>query len=218
MPRLCNELKTLSASQAIPLPSPRLSRFQPREEHLDEDDCQRLQPCRSSAPLPNDADTRQIDGIREFREALSERGLLGEFANVNQLQHEVWKAIEFDIARLDLDAPSIARTKTGVRLPAQPQQEREVDRFDRNGRPHHTTRHWIDVANTGDEDATDATFEAVGENSSMMAMSDKTPTVIHAGQTRRLDVFHHMGGCDPDFLRIRWTEDGEAREREFHVG
>lgn len=27
-----------------------------------------------------------------------------------------------------------------------------------------------------------------------------------------------MGGGDPDILRIRWTENGENRERDFHVG
>ena len=52
----------------------------------------------------------------------------------------------------------------------------------------------------------------------MMLAGADAPTVIHASQTRRLNVFHHMGGGDPDILRIRWTENGESKEQDFHVG
>lgn len=34
----------------------------------------------STAALPDDVDTRHLDGIREFRSEISQRGLLGEFA------------------------------------------------------------------------------------------------------------------------------------------
>ncbi|KJL36420.1 hypothetical protein RR49_01756 [Microbacterium ginsengisoli] len=163
-------------------------------------------------------DTQQLDGLREFRAAISERGLLGEFANTGQLGHEVWKAIEYDIASLELSAPQLPATKSGVRFAAQPQQERELTSYDSKGKPRYSTRHWIDITNTGDQDATDVRFEVVGENSSMILTSGDEPTVIHAGQTRRLHVLHHMGGGDPDIIRIRWSEDDEQKEREFHVG
>ncbi len=172
----------------------------------------------STAALPNDVDTRQLDGLREFRTEISQRGLLGEFATTAQLGHEVWKAIEFDIAQLDLGAPVLSSSRRGVRFSAQPQQEREVKSFDNKGRPQYSTRHWINITNSGDEDATDVVFEVVGDNSSMMLGVDDSPTVIHAGQTRRLNVFHHMGGGDPDILRIHWAENGESRARDFHVG
>ncbi len=172
----------------------------------------------STAALPNDVDTRQLDGLREFRTEISQRGLLGEFATTAQLGHEVWKAIEFDIAQLDLGAPVLSSSRRGVRFSAQPQQEREVKSFDNKGRPQYSTRHWINITNSGDEDATDVVFEVVGDNSSMMLGVDDSPTVIHAGQTRRLNVLHHMGGGDPDILRIHWAENGESRARDFHVG
>ncbi len=172
----------------------------------------------STAPLPNDVDTKQLEGLRAFKQQIQDRGLLGEFSNVSQLQHEVWKAIEFDIANLGLGVPVLNRPASGVQFQVQPQQEREIKDYDKKGKPRYKTRHWIDVTNTGDEDAQDVTFESVGENSSMFVLSDSTPTVIHAGQTRRVNVEHAMGGGDPDILRIRWTEDGETKEREFHVG
>lgn len=172
----------------------------------------------STASLPNDVDTRQLGGLREFRKEISQRGLLGEFATTAQLGHEVWKAIEFDIAQLDLGVPLLSPVKRGVRFAVQPQQEREIRSYDSKGKPRYSNRHWIEITNSGDDDAGDVVFESVGENSSMLLVSDSTPTVIHAGQTRRLNVMHHMGGGGPDIIRIRWSENGEIQERDFHVG
>lgn len=172
----------------------------------------------STAALPNDVDTRQLDGLREFRTEISQRGLLGEFATTAQLGHEVWKAIEFDIAQLNLGVPVLSSAKRGVKFAAQPKQEREISGYDNKGKPRYSNRYWIEVTNSGDEDATDVLFEVVGEGSSMMLVNGNAPTVIHAGQTRRVNVFHHMGGDDPDILRIRWAEHGEPNEFDFHVG
>src|SRR5699024_9231282 len=47
----------------------------------------------SDGPLPNDVDTEQLKGLREFKKQLQARGLLGTFSNVSQLTHEVWRAI-----------------------------------------------------------------------------------------------------------------------------
>ncbi|MGY1828133.1 hypothetical protein [Blastococcus sp. SYSU DS0541] len=64
------------------------------------------------------------------------------------------------------------------------------------------------MTNTGDQDAEEVVFEPVGEHSSMHLITDGTPTTVHAGQTRRLNVAMSMGGSDPDILRIHWTENG----------
>lgn len=172
----------------------------------------------STAPLPTDVDTKQLEGLRAFKQQIQDRGLLGEFSNASQLEHEVWKAIEFDIANFDLGVPALNRPASGVRFHVQPQQEREIWDYDKKGKPRYKTRHWIEVTNTGDQDAHDVTFDAVGENPSMFILRGATPTTIHAGQTRRVNVENAMGGGDPDILRIRWTENSDTRERKFHVG
>lgn len=172
----------------------------------------------STAPLPNDVDTKQLEGLRAFKAEISQRGLLGEFNNVSQLEHEVWKAIEHDISALSLGTPVLKTPATGVRFVVQPQQEREVSNVDAKGKPKYTTRHWIEITNTGDEDAENVSFEPVGEHTNMRLVRDERPTIIHPGQTRRLNVFHTMGGGDPAVLQIRWTENGEEKDRDFHVG
>jgi len=105
-----------------------------------------------------------------------------------------------------------------VRFSVQPQQEREIREYDNKGKPRYSTRHWIEITNTGGEDAEEVVFESVGDHTSMHLITDGTPTTIHAGQTRRLNVAMSMGGSDPDIVRIRWIENGENKERDFHVG
>ena len=172
----------------------------------------------STAALPNDVDTAQLEGLRAFKTEISERGLLGEFSSVSQLGYEVWKAIEYDIANLSLGVPILNASASGVRFLVQPKQEREIRDYDKKGKPRYSTRHWIEITNSGDEDAEGVVFEPVSEQASMHLATDGSPTTIHAGQTRLLNVMYSMGGGDPDVLRIRWVEDGETREREFHVG
>lgn len=172
----------------------------------------------STASLPNDVDTAQLEGLRAFRSQIQQRGLLGEFENVSQLEHEVWKAIEYDITALSLGVPVLQPAATGVKFQVQPKQEREMKDVDKKGKPRYTTRHWLEVTNEGSEDAHDVVFETVGEHSRMHLFTDGKPTVIHGGQTRIIPAQYMFGGEDPDILRIHWTEDGETKEREFHVG
>ncbi|MGO3153464.1 MAG: DUF4062 domain-containing protein [Galactobacter sp.] len=172
----------------------------------------------SNAPLPNDVDTEQLEGLRAFKAEISKRGLLGEFSNLSQLQHEVWKAIEYDIAALSLHVPVLTGPPSEVQFTVQPQQEREIRDYDKKGKPRYKTRHWIEITNNSGVDAEQVVFETIGEHSGMFLVTDGSPTTIHAGQTRRLNVEHSMGGGDPDILRIRWVEDGEDKEQDFHVG
>lgn len=170
----------------------------------------------STAPRPNNVDPQQLQALQDFRAQIQQRGLLGEFGDVSELRDQVWRAIQFDIAGLELGVPAPSRPTTGVQFQVQPQQEREISGHDNKGRPRYRTRHWIDVTNTSNEDAQEVLFEAAGENSSMVVASGSTPTIVPAGQTRRVNVAFTFGG-GPGILRIRWRENGEAQQQEFQV-
>lgn len=172
----------------------------------------------STAPLPNDIDTAQLDALRAFKKDMQDRGLLGEFSNPEQLNHEVWKAIEHDIAMLRIgDGPGAKPELTGVDFLVQPGQESQLSGHTPKGAPKYKTRRWLDVSNTGSTDAEHVTFEAIHDGY-MILLGSKEPTTIHKGQSRRLPVQYAAGGSDGARLRIRWTEDGEDKERVFHVG
>lgn len=169
----------------------------------------------STEPLPRDVDTAQLEGLRAFRQEIQDQGLLGEFGNVSQLEHEVWKAIELDIPQI---APGgVESTKSGrVKFLAQSQQERETT-FNSKGVPGNRTRRWIEVTNVGTEDALDVIFEKVGD-SGMFMFAPEEPVVIHAGQSRRLPVEYSFGGSGEPKLQISWTEGGERHDATFYVG
>jgi len=173
----------------------------------------------STAPLPNDIDTVQLDALRAFKTAMQDRGLLGEFNNPDQLNHEVWKAIEHDIVTLKLDSTfALPLMPSGVDFLVQPHQEREVSGFSPKGAPRYTTKRWIDITNSGDRDAEQVTFENAGDDSGMLIIGPDGPTTVHRGQTRRLPVEFTWGGSRDPVLRIRWIEDDEPKFRDFHVG
>ncbi|WP_422117599.1 DUF4062 domain-containing protein [Brachybacterium sp. UNK5269] len=172
----------------------------------------------SSSPLPNDVDIEQLEGLRAFKSQIRERGLFGEFANSSQLEHEVWKAVEFDISQMALDAPIQRRRDGGVHFNVQPKQEREIRDYDSKGRPRYRTRHWVEVTNVGDRDAEGVIFEPAREDAGMFLSRGDLPTIVHKGQTRRFDVEYAMDGDGEDVLLIRWSEDGEEKQQEFHIG
>ncbi|WP_319021256.1 DUF4062 domain-containing protein [Brevibacterium aurantiacum] len=171
----------------------------------------------SDGPLPNDVDTEQLKGVREFKKQLQARGLLGTFSNVSQLAHEVWRAIEHDVETLALEVPVLNRTNRGVKFQVQPRHERELKHTDAKGKAHYRTRRWVEVTNVGDEDAQEVTFKAASENAALIVISRGEPTVVHAGQTRNVNIEFTMGGTEDRRLLIEWVENGEHKEASFHI-
>lgn len=171
----------------------------------------------STASLPHDVDVEQLEGLRAFKKEIGERSLFAQFANIHELEREVRRAIERDVAMLSGATPTPQGEGDRVSFLVQPKDEREIRDYDKNGKPRYRTRHWIEITNTGTQDAENVTFDAVGDDPSMLLITDGTPTVIHAGQIRRLNYELAMNG-GPELLRINWTQDGKAMQREFHVG
>jgi len=173
----------------------------------------------STAHLPADVDTAQLDALRAFRGDMQSKGLLGEYSNLSQLEHEVWKAIEHDIATIDPSTPSGGQQsakRPAVEFLVQPKQEREVTGADSKGKPKYTTRHWLEVTNTGSEDAHEVTFESAGQPTSMHLGTSDDPTIVHAGQTRRINTFYVMSGGQ-SILRINWKDGDGTSSKDFHV-
>lgn len=172
----------------------------------------------STAPLPHDIDTEQLAALRAFKRDMQDKGLLGEFSDLEHLSFEVWKAIEHDLAGRVPNDENTPETTTGVRLVVQPGSEREVSGFDRKGKPRYRTRRWVDISNRGNVDATDVTMQSVGEASGLLLMAPNTPTVINAGQSRRFAMGLAWGGPDDPKILLRWVDQGEHKKHEYHVG
>jgi hypothetical protein len=172
----------------------------------------------SNAPLPSDVDIDQLAALRNFKSAMQEKSLLGEFSTPSELNYEVWKAIEHDLVDLNLADPVAPRRNRGVDLLVQPGQERELRGHTKQGNPQYKTRHWLDITNQGDEDAENVRVESADPESGMHLFSGDGPTVIHRGQTRRVGMELMMAGSGPRVARISWVEDGQDQAKDFHVG
>lgn len=68
----------------------------------------------SKMPLDSDVDTDALNQVRELERELRQRGLTGEFRSYEELQREVHKALEMDMARLSSE--SIAGFDSGGSL------------------------------------------------------------------------------------------------------
>lgn len=166
----------------------------------------------STAPRPNDIEPSQLQALQDFRREVERRGLLGTFGSPEELTAHVWQAIEHDLGVLDVSGSSTGRT--GVDFLVQPGQER-LPKIDSRGRIRHETKHWLEVTNRGQVDATQVTVESEAEG--VIVAGPTAPTVIHAGQTRRFPVLRTFSSSDP-VIRLTWTEEGESKESLFHVG
>lgn len=70
----------------------------------------------SEEPLPREVDAAQLTALREFKEVLRSRGLLGSYADPGDLAGQVRNAIEHDLEELNLGA---VQGRTPQRPPVQ---------------------------------------------------------------------------------------------------
>lgn len=69
----------------------------------------------SSGPHPNDVDTNQLQALRQFKDQLKNRALLGEFAEASELTQQVNRAIEHDLTQLGLPAVKQSQ-QSGIKI------------------------------------------------------------------------------------------------------
>ncbi|QTG75803.1 DUF4062 domain-containing protein [Trueperella pecoris] len=170
----------------------------------------------SIAPLPNDIDTRQIDGLREFKSEIEQRGLYGEFATPEQLNYEIWKAVGYDVESLDTEPVTDESRKRGVLLRVQAREEREPRGLDSRGKIKYNTRHWYEVTNVGDADATNVTFAMTEDTRGVVLQPPENPITLQPGIAWKVNAVHTLGVNQPRLV-ISWEEDNERREDTFDV-
>ena len=174
-----------------------------------------VHPYFSTASLPHDVDIEQLQGLRQFKEELQKKGLLGEFDDVRQLENQIWAAVEHDIEKLEISGQLTPNMQKGIRFKVDSKQERIQKSVDAKGRIKHDVKHWIEVTNVGDEAAESVTFEGRAEEGLLRLITDETrPIRLDPGSTWMITFAIAMGTAGLT-LKIRWSEDGEEQEKEF---
>lgn len=170
----------------------------------------------STANLPNDVDTEQLESLRKFKEEIKSRGLLGEFDGVNQLEQKVQSALEHDLKSLDPNPEPKKISPSGVQFRVESKRERELQRTDKNGQAKYRTRRWCEVTNTGSEAAESVTFESSASGGIMMLSKNDRPITLEPG--RKWEVpFALSSGAENMKLIVRWIENDQKMSKSFDV-
>lgn len=170
----------------------------------------------STAPLPHDVDTSQLDGLRQFRQEISERGLLGEFDDARQLESQIWAAIELDLARMDMATAASQETSVGVRFRVASKSERLQTGIDKSGKVKYKTKRWYEVTNTGDLAAESVTFEGQATSGLMRLLVDNQPITLEPGVIWKVPVLYSMNTAGTK-LTVHWVEENEKQSKSFDV-
>ncbi|GAA2012901.1 DUF4062 domain-containing protein [Microbacterium ulmi] len=170
----------------------------------------------STAPHPNDVDIEQLAALRQFRDDLARRSLYGTYANADELIAKVWAAIDSDIEALGIGGPlDPAPALAGVKLIVQSGSE-NIPEQDSRGRLKTRVRRFIDVKNEGGIDAESLTARAGDRQANLLYEGDR-PRTLHAGQLQRFRYDLSIADGVPTNVLVKWTEEGEPRERLFDV-
>ena len=170
----------------------------------------------STADIPYNVDTSQVEGLREFKTAIQQRGLYKEFRTIEQLQHEIWKAVEYDVISLDLEPEERVTTHRGVVWKVQSRDEQEAKGIDNKGRMKYRTKHWYEITNVGDIEAVNTTFSMSKDTKGVLLSSSDKPVSIRPDTTWKINAVYMLGLTQPR-LMISWDENGERKEQIFDV-
>lgn len=170
----------------------------------------------STAPLPHDVDNAQLKGLRKFKDEIKKRGLLGEFDDIRQLQHQIWRAIELDLTKIDLSVSDVRHESIGVRFRVDSKRERYEKEVDKQGKVKYKTRHWLEVTNIGDEAAKSVTFKGQTSSGLMRIKADEEPITLEAGAVWKIPVVYVMG-TSGQTLTIYWVEGEKEHSKTFNV-
>lgn len=175
-----------------------------------------VHPYFSTARLPHDIDTSQLDGLRQFKQEISERGLLGEFADASELESKIWAAIEHDLAKMDLSTRESQGATIGVRFRVNSKREQLPKGLDKNGKMKYETKRWCEVTNTGDLAAHSVTFEGQAAYGLMRLNTEQHPITLEPGVSWEIPIIYSMGTSGTK-LTVHWVEDDEEQSKTFDV-
>ena len=176
----------------------------------------------STAPHPADVDIDQLGKLRDFKAAVGATSLYGEYHNATDLTVQVWKAIEYDIAKMDLftaQAPATAANDE-VRFFVQRHQADETV-FTTKGEPRTRRRRWIDITNQSESNDAENVSFGLEDGGAMQLFAPEQPVTVHARQTRQIPFEVGIGGTAGEpILVVTWDgdSDGEIKSKRFNVG
>ncbi|WP_127480881.1 hypothetical protein [Nocardioides pantholopis] len=104
----------------------------------------------SNEPIPRNAEVKQLAALKKFRTELEKVGLLGSYANPDDLAYQVRQAIEHDLQQLALGTAKGPKAKAGALIRSRFHYEKNITGYTSKGRPNTHTISRLYITNQGD--------------------------------------------------------------------
>lgn len=175
----------------------------------------------SDAPaVMTNADLDQVQAVRDFRELMRQRGLIGSYDDVGGLVRLARRAL-LDLVRekfnLPTAEPASPVARGGPRVVAQVEHERRDKGIDSKGRIKQSSYWHLVVTNTGDSSARRVTVElADGQTEPRIHGIEDEISDLPVGAQVRFSILLTMGSPTAAPLALTWTDDAgrEYSERQ----
>lgn len=166
----------------------------------------------SDEPVDRKADLKELARLQKFRKELEDKGLLGVYADLNDLAYKVREAIESDISRLGLGAPSVVRKGEHAMPRARVEKRREQSGVDRKGVPKFTTHSTLVLENKSQHiTAEQLTMDPGPELGDSLHRESKDPIDLPPLSDLKFPLILHMGMSDHVTVEFKWVENGEQQ-------
>jgi hypothetical protein len=166
----------------------------------------------SDEPVDRNADLKELARLQKFRKELEDKGLLGVYADLNDLAYKVGEAIESDISRLGLGTPSVVRKGEHAIPRARVEKRREQSGVDRKGAPKFTTHSTLVLENKSEHiTAEQLTMDPGSELGGSLHRDSTDPIDMPPLSELRFPLMLHMGMSDHVTVELNWFENGEKQ-------
>ncbi|MGX9294109.1 MULTISPECIES: hypothetical protein [Tsukamurella] len=163
----------------------------------------------SDEPIDRHTDLKELGRLKKFRDELEDKGLLGVYADLNDLAYKVRDAVESDISKMGLGTPSVKRKGEHAKPRAKIRSWREQDGIDRrSGAAKFKTRNRLVLENLSDTVTAEGLTVDLGELESWVRRPTTEPFDLPPDSP--LEWVALLVGDIPPQLTVtfRWTEDG----------
>ncbi|OBI89273.1 hypothetical protein [Mycobacterium asiaticum] len=166
----------------------------------------------SDEPVDRNADLKELDRLRKFRKELEDKGLLGVYADLNDLAYKVREAIESDISCSGLGAPSVVRKGEHAMPRVRVEKRREQSGVDRRGAPKFTTHSTLVLENKSQHvTAEQLTMDPGVELRGLLHRESTAAIDMPPLSELRFPLMLHMGLSDHVTVELNWFENDEEQ-------
>lgn len=172
----------------------------------------------SRMPLPPDLDTDELERLRSFKEQLQGKGLLGDYASLEDLTAKVRTALEADVAQLVAPPGDEATTGSAV-LRATYEFDREPSSDSKGRMKYSTKRERLLVQNIGtaNAEAVKVNIQPVGRGEAPSFILQDPIECIPPNGSVNIHLLMHMGVAQQWRVTFDWREGDMERSESQTV-